>query len=41
MGATRPEQVVENMQAFSVVPLLTDDVLARINAVKIEGIEVN
>ena len=41
MGATRPEQVVENMQAFSVVPLLTDDVMARINAVSIEGIEVN
>lgn len=41
MGATRPEQVVENMQAFSVVPLLSEDVMARINAVKIEGIEVN
>lgn len=41
MGATRPEQVVENMQAFSVVPLLTEEVMARINAVKIEGIEVN
>ncbi len=41
MGATRPEQVIENMQAFSVVPLLTEEVMARINAVKIEGIEVN
>lgn len=41
MGATRPEQVVENMQAFSVVPVLSEDVMARINAVKIEGIEVN
>jgi voltage-dependent potassium channel beta subunit len=30
-GASRPEQVVENMKAIDVVPLLTDDVLARID----------
>lgn len=40
MGATSPEQVVENMAAVEVIPLLTDDVLAEINAVSVEGIEV-
>jgi aryl-alcohol dehydrogenase-like predicted oxidoreductase len=41
MGATRPEQVVENMQAVEVLPILTDDVMAKINAVSVEGIEVD
>ena len=41
MGATSPEQVVENMQAIDVVPMLTDDVLAKINAVSVKGIEVD
>jgi aryl-alcohol dehydrogenase-like predicted oxidoreductase len=40
MGATTPEQVIENMQAVAVLPLLTDDVMAKINAVNVEGIEV-
>ncbi len=30
-GASRPEQVRENMQALDVLPLLTDDVLVRID----------
>src|SRR5258706_10476472 len=30
-GASRPEQVVENMQAVDVVPQLTPDVMARID----------
>lgn len=30
-GASRPEQVVENMQAMDVVPQLTDDVLKKID----------
>jgi voltage-dependent potassium channel beta subunit len=29
-GASRPEQVVENMKALDVLPLLTDDVVARV-----------
>jgi aryl-alcohol dehydrogenase-like predicted oxidoreductase len=41
MGATRPEQVVENMQAVDVLPMLTDDVMAKINAVSVAGIEVD
>ncbi len=41
MGATSPEQVVENMQAVNVLPMLTDDVMAKINAVSVEGIEVD
>ena len=41
MGATSPEQVVENMQAVDVLPMLTDDVMAKINAVSVEGIEVD
>jgi voltage-dependent potassium channel beta subunit len=32
-GASRTSQVVENMQALEVVPLLTDDVMARIETV--------
>lgn len=32
-GATRAEQVVENMKALEVVPKLTDEVMARIEAV--------
>jgi aryl-alcohol dehydrogenase-like predicted oxidoreductase len=32
-GASRPAQVVENMQALAVVPQLTPDVMARIDAV--------
>jgi voltage-dependent potassium channel beta subunit len=31
-GASRPEQVRENMQAVDVIPLLTDDVMAEIDA---------
>jgi aryl-alcohol dehydrogenase-like predicted oxidoreductase len=41
MGATTPEQVIENMQAATTLPLLTDDVIAKINAVNVEGIEVD
>jgi aryl-alcohol dehydrogenase-like predicted oxidoreductase len=41
MGASRPEQVVENMQGFEVVSMLTEDVMAKINAVSVEGIEVD
>jgi len=40
-GASRPEQVVENMQAVEVLPLLTDEVMAKINAVSVAGIEVD
>ncbi len=32
-GASRPEQVHENMKAMDVVPLLTADVMARIDSV--------
>jgi len=32
-GATRPEQVTENMKAAEVVPMLTPDVLSRIEMV--------
>lgn len=31
-GASRPEQVVENMKAIEVVHLLSDEVLARIDS---------
>jgi aryl-alcohol dehydrogenase-like predicted oxidoreductase len=31
-GASRPAQVVENMRALDVVPKLTPDVMARIDA---------
>jgi len=41
MGATSPEQVIENMQAVDVIPLLTDDVMAKIGSVSVEGIEVD
>jgi voltage-dependent potassium channel beta subunit len=41
MGATRPEQVVENMLAVDILPLLTDEVMAMINAVSVKGIEVD
>lgn len=41
MGATSPEQVVENMQAVDVLPKLTDDVMTMINAVSVEGIQVD
>jgi voltage-dependent potassium channel beta subunit len=40
-GASRPEQVVENMRASEVVPMLTEDVMAEINSVSMEGIEVD
>jgi aryl-alcohol dehydrogenase-like predicted oxidoreductase len=39
MGATRPEQVVENMQSVDILPMLTEDVMGNINAVSVEGIE--
>ncbi|MCA9936692.1 MAG: aldo/keto reductase, partial [Anaerolineales bacterium] len=32
-GASRPEQVVDNMQALDVVELLTDDVMAQIETI--------
>lgn len=32
-GASRPEQVAENMQALSALPLLTDDVMAQIETI--------
>jgi voltage-dependent potassium channel beta subunit len=32
-GASRPEQVVENMQALAIVPQLTADVLAKIDSI--------
>jgi voltage-dependent potassium channel beta subunit len=32
-GASRPEQVVENMAALAVLPLLTDEVMARIEVI--------
>jgi aryl-alcohol dehydrogenase-like predicted oxidoreductase len=41
MGATSPEQVIENMQAVEVLPLLAEEVMAMINAVSVEGIEVD
>jgi len=41
MGATRPEQVIENMQAVEILPLLTDEIMTMINAVSVEGIEVD
>ncbi len=41
MGASMPEQVLENLQAISVVPLLTDEVMTRIDAVNLHGIEVD
>jgi hypothetical protein len=41
MGATSPEEVVENMKAVEVLPMLTDDVMAKINGVSVEGIEVD
>lgn len=41
MGGTTAEQVMENMQAVEVLPMLTDDVMAKINAISVEGIEVD
>jgi voltage-dependent potassium channel beta subunit len=32
-GASRPEQVVENLKALQIVPRLTDEVMARIDAI--------
>ena len=32
-GASRPEQVIENMASLDVVPLLTDEVMARIELI--------
>ncbi len=40
MGASRPEQAAENMQAASVVPLLTDDVMAQINKAILKTSEI-
>jgi voltage-dependent potassium channel beta subunit len=40
-GGTSPEQIVENMHAVDILPLLTDDIMAKINTVSVEGIEVN
>lgn len=40
-GASRPEQVVENMKAVEVLPLLTDEVMTKINAVSVVGLEVD
>ena len=41
MGASRPEQAAENMQAASVVPLLTDDVMAQINKAILKTSEIH
>jgi voltage-dependent potassium channel beta subunit len=41
MGASRAEQVVENMKAVSAVPLLTDDVMKKIDSVNMHGVEVD
>ncbi|HNB41959.1 MAG TPA: aldo/keto reductase [Anaerolineales bacterium] len=41
MGASRPEQVVENMKAVDVLPLLTDEVMKKIASVSVAGIEVD
>ncbi|HVU12932.1 MAG TPA: aldo/keto reductase [Phototrophicaceae bacterium] len=40
-GASKPEQVVENMKAIEVVPLLTDDVLQQIDAVTVDDIGID
>jgi voltage-dependent potassium channel beta subunit len=40
MGASRAEQVVENMQAVSVVPQLTEDVMKKIDGVNTQAAEV-
>lgn len=41
MGASRAEQVVENMQAVSVVPQLTEDVMKKIDGVNTQAAEVD
>ncbi|NSW52246.1 MAG: aldo/keto reductase [Anaerolineae bacterium] len=41
MGGTTPEQVSENMEAVEILPMLTDEVMAKINAISVEGIEVD
>jgi aryl-alcohol dehydrogenase-like predicted oxidoreductase len=38
-GASRPEQVVENMQAEEVVPLLTEEVMQKINNIVTQNVE--
>ena len=40
-GASRPEQVIENMRAISVLPLLTEDVMAKIDGVTLHGSDVD
>lgn len=40
-GASRSEQVVENMQVISVIPLLTEEVMKKIDSVNMQGVEVN
>lgn len=32
-GATRVEQITENMKALAIIPKLTDDIMSRINAI--------
>ena len=41
MGASKAEQVVENLEAASVVPLLTDEVMKKIDSVNMQGVEID
>ncbi|MFN8375550.1 MAG: aldo/keto reductase [Anaerolineae bacterium] len=41
MGASKPEQVAENMQALSALPHLTDEVMKKIDSVNLAGVEVD
>jgi voltage-dependent potassium channel beta subunit len=38
MGASKPEQVTDNVKALEALPLLTDEVMQKINSVDISGI---
>lgn len=38
MGASKPEQVTDNIKALEALPLLTDEVMQKINSVDISGI---
>jgi voltage-dependent potassium channel beta subunit len=40
-GASRPEQVIENMQSAAIAPLLTEDVMARMDSVITRTAEIN
>jgi aryl-alcohol dehydrogenase-like predicted oxidoreductase len=41
MGASRAEQVAENLQALSVVSQLTEDVMKKIDGVNTQAAEVD